>query len=123
MLLEDPLTAPWFDLDPYVENLFWNHLFKVNKSNPITKDSIDDLRWDGWTVIQGEKNSLNFPRRVICLDSSLECYMRDKALFRGIVHAHVAYQEETALDRSKHTKAMVEWIARTLRADPNLLRH
>lgn len=93
---------------------------------PMTTDSIDSLIGDGWVVKTEQEDTYSKPwLNEIGLEYGLNGFARDRALFHEIAHALLGEEaSDNLLARFRDdNNTIVEYLARQLRANPEILRH
>lgn len=136
LTLQKSDKAAWNDLDAYVRYLkdissrFGDHksFFNLIISNPFTKKSVDQLISIGWNLTTDliYEGSINPDNKTIYLREDLEDYRRDSTLFHELVHAwygECSYDIPIEDQHRRENAAITEWLARKLRAQPDLLKH
>jgi hypothetical protein len=133
--------ASFAELDRYVgQDKYKGYLDQIwpfIDASPITPRSIDGLILDGWVVEREEKKLLRSGKcdretKTITLFGSTEQferrpYSRDVTLIHELVHAHYAFLNSHITDgknaiEDKIGEPMTEWMARQLRATPDILQ-
>jgi len=123
----------WAELDAAVakirqETLYARDWSKIDDS--FTRGSIDILVQSGWKLFvdfRGPGAFCSPVRKEIGLPKSLGGFERDTALFHELVHAWFGDELNDAARRyfmrERQNNRITEWLARKLRAKPELLRH
>lgn len=133
-------TINWVDLNSAVEAMSkkssysdWKRLFADINCRPFNQQSIDYLTGIGWhTKIEliEEPHQFGFcdlGKKVIFIDQQLDPYDRDKTLFHELAHAWYGLELSDsegvfAPPRRIGNNLIAEWLGRSWRADPILLR-
>ena len=122
-----PGKMGWNELEKYVfETEKYRHIVEKPK---ITCGSISELFDQGWRVNMTEMSSTSglciFSHKRIVLGKNLIEYLRDKVLFHELVHAHYPVVLNDLLPSGEKLirSGVVEYVARTLRANPEILKH
>ena len=131
-----PTEMKWKELQEFISRLSKSESFKIKKlyydivKNPvkITCETISKIHDQGWRIsfskfLQGACIDRN---KKILLGDSLRGYERDETLFHELVHLHYLGKLDEGFSKTYEAdarNAIVEYFARPLRANSNLLRH
>jgi len=134
-------NASWPELDAFISDLGikkpYLRIWKTMESTPITTASIDALVNQGLVVVthplglfSGKILLGKLEDGKIVLKQGLSPYERDKTLFHELAHLHHpvllcsgdSYGYFSEKEQAQR-EAIAEWLGRTARANPELLRH
>lgn len=124
--------APFSELERRISNhkkqFRFSRIFGRLKHEPIIKETIDKLIMEGWQIREGDDSRLDTKRKIIYLEKGISDYERDVALFHEI--SHIPYGNDLydafaslRIGFDAERNEITEWLARQLRADPELLKH
>lgn len=131
-----PCTWSWKELSAYIASERGNSypsilpLLTRIKEKPFTCASLDQLLKEEWGLrleaCANDGYCIHYKKQII-LDRNLSLHQRDFTLFHELVHAWYGPDfSENSWDNPCQSptqkNAVVEYTARQLRADPNLLR-
>jgi hypothetical protein len=140
MYLESPISAPWIKLCEYVDYIKNEHpelpVLRILEKPMMDEGSIGALRENGWRFFSSPRFGENegytfFERKEIHLsEATKRGYIFDKILVHELVHAHFGLVtvdggfdlNEYQRKRYSYNGAIVDFIARPLRAKPEFLR-
>jgi hypothetical protein len=124
----DANLRPFRDLEVRIKSLkeYGHYPEKLISNKPFNEESVDYLISENWSVEKDSvASSCNFPGtgNKIKLKEGIKDYERDIHFFHEMMHAWYGYNLADNTPGGSNNRAIIEYLARTKRANSELLKH